>query len=101
VTAYQIVCTVQEPPAAHPLQAHIVAVGVGPDPKLAENIFQLGQVLEAMDKGHSFYTTSPSTGKQARVEKFTCSNCTRTHIRSSPDALKDNNLDSLRYCRLN
>jgi hypothetical protein len=36
--------------------------------------------------------------KVALVEKFTCGRCWRTHIRSAPDAVTDNNLDNLRRC---
>lgn len=95
---HRIVCTDQEPyyqPATH---AHIVAVGTGTDPNRAKQRWTLQQVLDAMDRGEVFYTLGVHSGKVALVEKYTCSQCWRTHIRSAPDAVTDNNLDNLRRC---
>lgn len=95
---YRIVCTEQEPAPNPPQHAHIVAVGVGNDPDAANKRFTLAEVLSMMDTGDNFYTVGTRTGKSAWVEKYWCSHCSRHHIRSSPDATTDNNLDSLRYC---
>ena len=75
------------------------AAGVGPctPPDVVE--LTLGEVLTAMDEGHRFYTQGAENGKVAQVEKYTCSQCRRTYIRSTPDAVSDNNLDNLRPCR--
>jgi hypothetical protein len=97
MTSYRIVCTEQEPICESPRQAHIVAVGTGPDPANAR--WELAEVLTAMNAGDSFYTMSPSTGKKAEVRPYKCPYCTRTHIKSAPDAVTDNNLDDLRYCK--
>ena len=58
----------------------------------------LQQVLIAMVQGDGFYTKGVNSGKIARVEKYMCSRCQRIHIRSTPDAVSDNNLDNLRRC---
>ncbi len=99
MSRFRIVCTDQEPfnwPTTH---AHIVAVGTGTDPDKADQRWTLNEVLSAMDRSDTFYTQGVKSGKVARVEKFVCAHCTRTHIRSSPDAVTDNNLDNLRRCR--
>jgi len=94
--SYRIVCTEQETePTTH---AHIVAVGTGANPDSAKKRWTLNEVLAAMDGGDTFYTKGESSGKVARVEKYVCGSCRRTHIRSAPDAVADNNLDSLRRC---
>jgi hypothetical protein len=56
------------------------------------------EVLAAMDRGHSFFTQGNNSGKIAWIEKYTCARCRRTFIRSTPDAVTDNNLDNLRRC---
>ena len=96
---YRIVCTEQEPAQNPPQYAHIVAVGIGKNPDKADRRLTLNQVIQMMDNGDRFFTQGLQTGKVAWVEKYLCSYCKRYHIRSSPDATTDNNLDSLRYCR--
>jgi hypothetical protein len=98
MATYRIVCTEQQPASQPPSHAHIVAVGVGTDPNSASERLTLYQVITAMDQGHHFYTQGMQTGKTAWVEKYYCSYCRQYHIRSAPDATRDNNLDSLRYC---
>ena len=95
---YRIVCTDQEPYYQPTTHAHIVAVGTGTDPSKADQRWTLQEVLDAMDRGDSFYTVGVRSGKVALVEKYNCTSCWRTHIRSSPDAVTDNNLDNLRRC---
>jgi len=96
---YRIVCTDQEPFYQPTTHAHIVSVGVGDDPESASNRWTLDEVLAAIDRGDVFYTRGKSTGAVAVVEKYICGRCRRTFIRSAPDAVTDNNLDSLRRCR--
>jgi hypothetical protein len=98
MASYRIVCTEQEPVTQPTTHAHIVAVGTGTDPDTAKERWTLKEVLAAMDQEHTFYTQGKNSGKVARVEKYTCRLCGRAHIRSSPDAVQDNNLDSLRRC---
>ena len=54
--------------------------------------------IAAIKAGHVFYTVSPSTGREATVLVVACGHCGREIIRSSADAVMDNNLDSLRRC---
>ena len=96
---YRIVCTEQEPINQPTTHAHIVAVGTGTDPNNATKRWTLNDVLSAMDKGDSFYTEGTTSGKIAVVEPSPCRWCNRRHIRSSSDAVSDNNLDNLRRCR--
>ena len=96
---YRIVCTRQEPLDKPHDAAHIVSAGVGNDPEKAEQKLTLDKILKTIDSGDSFYTKSTSTGKEAEVKKFDCGTCKRTTIRSTPDAVTDNNLDNLRECR--
>jgi len=96
---YRIVCTNQQPADRPPAHAHIVAVGTGPNSEHAEQKWTLDQVLTAMDRGDTFYTQGDRSGRTASVEKYRCAPCARTYIRSTPDAVEDNNLDNLRTCR--
>ncbi len=98
MTTYRIVCTNQEPASEPPQHAHIVAVGIGDDPDLFTQRITLANVLLMMDKGDSFYTKGKQSGAIASVEKYYCLHCKKQHIRSAADAVKDNNLDNLRYC---
>ena len=98
MTTYRIVCTNQQPASKPPQHAHIVAVGVGDDPSRASSKLTLSEVIQKMDAGDKFYTKGVLSGKIANVEKFWCGRCSQTHIRSTPDAVQENNLDSLRPC---
>ncbi len=96
---YRIICTNQEPVGMPHDRAHIVGVGTGPSASSYTGYWTLQQVLDAMDAGHTFYTYGEKSGKSASVQKYICPNCTRTHIRSAPDAVTDNNLDNLSVCK--
>jgi uncharacterized protein DUF3892 len=93
--ANRIVCVETE----HP-HRHIIAVGVGNDPAAADSRLTVAQVRAAIYNGQRFYTQSPSTGQTADVEPYDVVVNGRTihTIRSSPDAIYDNNLDNLRVC---
>ncbi len=95
---YRIVCTTQAPAGVPNDRAHIVAVGTGTIASKAETRWTLQQVLDAMDRGDRFYTHGEQSGRSAWVEKYVCNRCYQTHIRSTPDAVPDNNLDNLRTC---
>lgn len=99
MTTYRIVCTNQLPANKPPQHAHIVAVGVGIEPTRYTQSFTLAQVLQMMVNGDKFYTQGVRTGKTAWVERYACSSCNQWHIRSAPDAVSDNNLDSLSSCQ--
>ncbi len=96
--AKRIVCTEQEPVFRPPQHAHIVAVGIGNDPGSASERLTLAEVLQQIASGVIFYTIGATSGKTAYVEPFRCTWCGRVFIRSRADSVKDNNLDSLRYC---
>ena len=98
MSTYRIVCTDQEPASQPPQHAHIVAVGVGDDPDKATQRLTLAEVLQMMGRGDNFFTKGVQSGKIALVDKYLCQHCNKYHIRSAADAVKDNNLDSLRYC---
>lgn len=98
MSRYRIVCTEQVPAGNHPTNAKIVAVGTGHLPGKATHRWTVAEVISAMDRGNVFYTQGPQSGKVALVEKYWCTSCGEYHIRSSADAVTNNNLDSLRYC---
>jgi uncharacterized protein DUF3892 len=98
MSTYRIVCTEQQPASQPPSHAHIVAVGVGSDASSANERFTLAQVIQKLDVGDKFYTQGVTSGKTAMVEKYWCGHCRQYHIRSTADAVLDNNLDKLRYC---
>jgi len=96
----RIVCTIQEPANQPPQHAHIVSVGIGTTKEHYNQILNLPQVLQMMDQGVVFFTYGDNSQKTARVEKYLCSYCHKYHIKSSPDAVTDNNLDNLNYCKI-
>jgi hypothetical protein len=98
---YRIICTTQQPSQLPNDRAHVVAVGAitpGSTTSTYSKYWQLSEVLLAMTTGDEFYTFGEQSGKTASVEKYTCPWCGKTHIKSSPDAVKDNNLDNLPRC---
>jgi hypothetical protein len=99
MSQYRIVCTTQEPASLPNDRAHIVAVGTGTTAGY-DHYWQLNEVLTAMDNGDVFFTHGETSKKDALVEKYVCPFCTRTHIRSRPDAVTDNNLDNLPRCQI-
>ena len=93
----QIVCTTKSShtsPSAY-THGHITGVGVGNASGWTHR-YTVAQVREMIAQGWVFYTVSPSTGRIAYVEPYTC--CGIQTIRSTPDAVKDNNLDNLPNC---
>jgi hypothetical protein len=99
MATHRIVCTEQEPYYLPPTHAHIVAVGVNSNGgSRGEERLSLNDVIIAMDRGEVFYTYGEQSQKAALVQKAACPHCRRPIIKSAPDAVRDNNLDSLRYC---
>ena len=95
---FRIICTNQVPVTEPTTHAHIVAVGTGSSPEQYDRKWTLAEVLAAIDRGDVFYTVGPTSEKVAIVQKFPCPACHHTTIRSAPDAVYDNNLDSLPRC---
>ena len=89
---YQVTCTIQQPMGAAHTDAHIVTIG-------SNGLrWTVAQAYQYIDAGHRFYTVSPSTGRTAFVRKFQCRSCYTPTLKSDPDAIRDNNLDSLPRC---
>ena len=95
MSTHRIVCVETQ----HP-HRHITHVGTGTDQASANERWTVQQVRDSIRAGNRFYTASPSTGRTADVEPYDY--WTGTYfiytIRSSPDAVSDNNLDNLRVC---
>lgn len=100
MATYRIICTNQEPASQPPKHAHIVSVGVGTATEHYDQRFTLSQVIQMMTNGDRFFTLGARSGKTAWVEKYYCSYCRQYHIKSAADAVEDNNLDSLPYCKI-
>lgn len=98
MATYRIICTNQVPVTQPTSHAHIVAVGTGTDVTAYQRKWTLAEVLAAMALGNIFYTQGVTSGAIARVASYTCTLCSRTYIRSTPDAIYDNNLDALPAC---
>lgn len=95
MSSYQIVCVNTEYP-----HRHIVKVGTGTTADKYTRTWTVKEVRDALEDGDRFYTVSPSTGKEADVKADTCKepNCTVKTIRSTADAVTDNNLDNMSSC---
>jgi hypothetical protein len=94
---YRVVCDNHAPvdePEAH---AHIVEIGTGSTGDHHARLWKVEDVISAIDGGDTFYTASPSTGREAVVHVAACEYCGRPIIRSS-DALRDHDLDNLPDC---
>lgn len=95
----RVVCTEQVPYGACPESASIVATGVSSNGEnYATERLTVPEILSEMDRGVFFYTYGETSKSVVAVLSFWCSRCGKRHIRTAPDAVWDNNLDSLRYC---
>lgn len=97
MSKYRIVC-VESKYFEKGKHDHLTAVGTGEDPDAANKRWTVTEVRSAIDGGDEFYTRSPSTEKEAKVEKYTWATCAFETIRSSADRVQDTNLDNLRTC---
>lgn len=96
---HQVVCDNQEPVSQPKSHAHIVQVGLASSaPGKYSSLLTLAEVLRRIDTGDTFFTVSPSTQKIAQVIAVGCPVCGSRIIRSTPDAVSDNNLDNLPNC---
>jgi hypothetical protein len=95
VARHEIVCTRQFPPGARPDHARIVEVGLRGEATRRS----LREVVGWIERGeHEVYMTDPSTGQPAEVALCRCPGATWTHIKTWPNATRDDNLDSLPRC---
>lgn len=76
---------------------HIVELGIKENATYPTKI-SVEAARKMIEGGYLLYTVSPSTGKTALVEPFTC-HCGLQTLRSLPDHARDNNLDDLARCR--
>ncbi|GEM_PF-6299069 len=60
--------------------------------------FLLSFSVSAMDAGHTFYTYSDARRKTTEIIKYQCPVCHGWHIKTTPDAVTENNLDNLPTC---
>ena len=95
---YRVTCVRQEPVNEPDAQFHIVAVGTGHQTGLYSVIWAVDEVLNAIRQGHLFFTQGDTSGKVAGVREVICPHCHRIILRSTADAVPDNNLDSLPRC---
>jgi hypothetical protein len=99
MASHRIICDNQAPVSQPKSHAHIVLVGLAStSPGKYSQLLKLAEVLEWIDAGETFYTVSPSTGDIAQVVAVWCEVCGHRIIRSSADAVTDNNLDRLPDC---
>lgn len=97
MATYQVVCV----NTLHP-HRHITHVGLGTNLQRYEQRLTVAEVRSLIRDGHRFVTYSPSTGKYAEVRPDDCkyAGCTIKTLRSTPDAVHDNNLDNLGTCNV-
>jgi hypothetical protein len=95
---YRIVCTVEAPVTRPHRHGHIVRIGTRALFDNQHQTWTVAEVYAAMDAGDEFYTYGPQSKKAAAVHKYECHHCQADTLRSAPDAVKDNNLDSLPEC---
>jgi hypothetical protein len=90
---YMIRCTEQSPSSVGHNAAHIVTVAL----EGFTQCYTVSQVYLMIDRGDTFTTRSPSTGREAAVTKHRCT-CGYQTLRSTADSVQDNNLDNLPRC---
>lgn len=101
MVSLRIVCTDQVPISEPTTHAHIISVGVDTNGDgLADDQHSLNKVIAAIDNQQSeYYTFGTTSRKIARVQVVACpQRCGKRIIKSTPDCVKDNNLDYLRRC---
>jgi hypothetical protein len=95
---HRVVCDVQVPVHLPTHHEHVAQVGTSSEPPEASRLWTAEEVIEAVARGDSFYTRSPSTGLAGRIEIDACEACGRRIIRSDPDATPDSDLTNLADC---
>jgi hypothetical protein len=94
---YRIVCTRRVGASKGTMgHSHITHVGTG-----AANFSRLwtvAEVFDAMAKGTTFHTVGRKSGKTAQVLRQECQYCIEETLRSTADAVEDNNIDRLPTC---
>lgn len=93
---FRIVCVTQSRNSGH--DGHITNVGTGPTATNYTRTWTVTEARQAIDRGETFHTLGPSSGKRAAVRKWDCS-CGYKTLKSAADAVTDNNLDNISPCR--
>jgi hypothetical protein len=91
---HRIICTRKDSFDMPHLHSHVMIVGTEKSAGYSK-LWTVTQVYNAMDQGESFYTHGDTSGKRALVHKYQCPHCSQNTLQSAPDAVTDNNLDSL------
>lgn len=100
MSAYQVVC-VDRAPAGWGGHDHITHLGLNGYGQVRRITVSEAVAQLSSPYGDRYYTISPSTGRRTEVVPAGCSVCGhRPHVRTAPDAVWDNNLESLRRCLL-
>jgi hypothetical protein len=93
---HRIICIVRSPPSPPHKHGHIVGVGIASGG--GRQMLNVSDVYTLMANGERFYTKGQQSGHVASIEKYHCSQCIVDSLRSTRDAVKDNNLDYLPQC---
>jgi Protein of unknown function (DUF3892) len=89
MSEYQITCVNKEFSGNH---GHIVSIGIGAQ----QQPITVRDAYLLIGAGHRLYSKSPSTGAVAAVEPYRCHGVAT--LRSTADAVYDNNLDYMDSC---
>jgi Protein of unknown function (DUF3892) len=92
MSEYQVTCVIKEPYTDN--HGHIVSIGIRVGTEQKTLTTHEARLL--LGVGHRLYTVSPSTGATAEVEGYRCHGVNT--LRSTADAVRDNNLDNLDSC---
>jgi hypothetical protein len=93
---HQIICIVRRPPSPPHNHGHITGVGIASGG--GRQMLAVSHVYTLMSNGEHFYTKGQQTGKVVSVEPYRCDKCQVDSLRSTRDAVKDNNLAYLPQC---
>jgi hypothetical protein len=98
MSEHRIISTRQESFDTPHVHSHVVIVGTEKTAGYSK-LWTITQVYNAMDQGDTFYTRGEKSQKTASVQKYRCPHCDEKSLRSAPDAVADNNLNSLVTCQ--
>jgi hypothetical protein len=96
VAAYRVVCV--EWQTFEDGHRHIVAIGTGDNPRLAEERWTMTEVLFSMRFGQDRFYTEDSDGRSAEVQRVVC-DCGARTLGSVSDGAYTPALSLLRQCR--
>jgi len=96
---YQVTCINTGPAGTHD---HIEVLGLGDATGWSSRISVPDAIQQIRSPyGDRYYTVSPSTGRVAEVVEGGCEVCGHSpYVRTTADGIRDNNLRSLRFCKV-